>query len=104
LASPFQHQLPALSISSSEEAEMSGNDANLVSPACSGHASSYEYDDDSDLEESPFNYPYKIIDDLSNHENYDEMVEEGAALIYELQQLNSELQVELNKLANGRGD
>jgi hypothetical protein len=32
------------------------------------------------------------------------MVEEGAALIYELQQLNSELQVELNKLANGRGD
>jgi hypothetical protein len=41
---------------------------------------------------------------LSNYENYDEMVEEGAALIYELQQLNSKLQVELNKLANGRGD
>lgn len=88
-------QLPALSISSSEEAETSGNDANLVSPACSGHAGSYEYDDDSDSEESLFDYPYKIVDDLSTYENYDEMVEKDAALIYELQQLNSELQVEL---------
>lgn len=83
-----------LAISLPAESRGDGNDTNLVSPSCSSH--SYE-DGDSELDESLFDYPYEIADDPSQYENYDEMVEEGAAIMKRLSEGLAEVAEELEE-------